>query len=142
MGASASACAVAIGQAVGALFRPGVGVDFAGTTPRVVGEAPSVADQLLGIVPLNPFEALADGDMLGVIFFAILVGAAVRPAAAVMVVNFVAALGIAHRELPFAENRLPLLMLCGAAALVFLGAGPLSVDGWRERRRGRHARAG
>ncbi|ACG76765.1 proton/glutamate symporter [Phenylobacterium zucineum HLK1] len=72
-----TACAVAIGQAVGALFRPGVGVDFAGTTPRVVGEAPSVADQLLGIVPLNPFEALAEGDMLGVIFFAILVGAAV-----------------------------------------------------------------
>ncbi|WP_257839082.1 dicarboxylate/amino acid:cation symporter [Phenylobacterium sp. J426] len=72
-----TACAVVIGLSMGALFQPGVGVSFAGTTPKAVGEAPPVVDQLLAIVPLNPFEALAAGDMLAVIFFAILLGAAV-----------------------------------------------------------------
>lgn len=70
-------CAVVLGMSLGALFQPGSGMDFAGTTPRAVGAAPPVAEQLLGIVPLNPFEALAEGDMLAVIFFAILLGVAV-----------------------------------------------------------------
>jgi Na+/H+-dicarboxylate symporter len=71
---STTTVAVIVGIALGALFQPGAGVDFTGVTPKVVGEAPSVADQLMGIVPLNPFAALAEGDILAVIFFAILTG--------------------------------------------------------------------
>lgn len=66
--------AVAVGLSLGALFQPGAGIDFTGVTPKPVGAAPSVADQLMGIVPLNPFAALAEGDILAVIFFAILTG--------------------------------------------------------------------
>jgi Na+/H+-dicarboxylate symporter len=70
-------CAVSLGLLLGAVFRPGVGVDFAGVAPQALAEAPSVADQLMGIVPLNPFAALAEGDILAVIFFSILVGSAI-----------------------------------------------------------------
>lgn len=67
----------------------------------------------------------------------ILVGALVRQAALVMVVNFVVAVGMVHVGLPFEANIAPLAMLAGAAALVFLGAGPVSVDAAVERRRAR-----
>lgn len=69
--------AVSIGLGLGALFQPGAGVDLAAATPQAVGSAPPVADQLMGIVPLNPVAALASGDILAVIFFAVLLGAAI-----------------------------------------------------------------
>ncbi len=36
----------------------------------------SITDQLLGIVPTNPFRALADSEMLQVVFFALMLGIA------------------------------------------------------------------
>ena len=61
------------------------------------------------------------------------VGLLVRPAAAVMVVNFVAALLIAHLDAPLDAARLALCMLFSSLFLLFHGAGKLSVDerlGW------------
>jgi Na+/H+-dicarboxylate symporter len=69
--------AVILGMGLGHLFQPGAGVDFSGVIPREIGTAPPVADQLLGIVPTNPAQALANGDVLAIIFFAILLGAAI-----------------------------------------------------------------
>lgn len=69
--------AVVMGLSFGALFQPGVGVDFAGVAPQKLGPPPSATDHLMGIVPLNPFGALAEGQLLGVIFFSVLVGAAI-----------------------------------------------------------------
>ncbi|MFC3079997.1 dicarboxylate/amino acid:cation symporter [Phenylobacterium terrae] len=69
--------AVILGQALGALIGVGQGVVFEGVKPHVLGEPPTVAEQLMGIVPLNPVEALAGGDILGVIFFSIMVGSAI-----------------------------------------------------------------
>jgi putative oxidoreductase len=63
----------------------------------------------------------------------IAVGLLVRPAAAVMVVNFVAALLIAHLDAPLDAARLALCMLFSALFLLFHGAGKLSLDerlGW------------
>ena len=57
-----------------------------------------------------------------------IVGAWVRPAAAVMIVNFLFALGIAHRSTPLAADMPPLAMLAVACFLLVHGAGPLSVD--------------
>ena len=37
-------------------------------------EEVSVVDTLLGIIPTNPIDSLASGDMLPVIFFALFVG--------------------------------------------------------------------
>ena len=69
--------AVSVGLGLGGLFQPGAGMDFAGTTPQVLGTAPSLGDYLMSIIPLNPFAALAEGSIPAVIFFAILVGLAV-----------------------------------------------------------------
>ena len=64
----------------------------------------------------------------------ILVGAAPRWAGAVMGVNFLAALVIAHRGAPFQANIAPLAMLALSAFFLLHGAGPLSVEAWRARR--------
>ena len=61
------------------------------------------------------------------------VGLLTRPAAALMAVNFVAALLIAHLDTPLDAARLALCMLFCALFLLFHGAGKLSLDerlGW------------
>lgn len=65
-----------IGLTFGTIFRPGDGVDLSGASAEPVsfGEAPSLVDRLLSIVPANPIAALADGDVLAVIFFSLLIG--------------------------------------------------------------------
>jgi len=65
-----------IGLTFGTIFRPGDGVDLstASAEPVSFGEAPSLIDRLLSIVPENPIAALADGDVLAVIFFSLLIG--------------------------------------------------------------------
>lgn len=75
---STTAIAVALGLVLGGLFRPGAGVDFAGIAPnKFGGSPPTMAEHLMSIIPINPFEALAEGHILGVIFFSILVGAGI-----------------------------------------------------------------
>lgn len=66
--------AVSLGMGVGLLVRPGEGIALAGVAPHVLGAAVSPSDQLLSIVPANIIEALANGDMLAIIFTAILLG--------------------------------------------------------------------
>ena len=66
--------AVSIGMAMGLLIRPGDGVALAGIAPHPLGPPVSPADQLLGIVPANIVEALARGDILAIIFVAVLLG--------------------------------------------------------------------
>lgn len=65
-----------IGLTFGTIFRPGDGVDLsaASAEPVSFGEAPSLVDRLLSVVPENPIAALADGDVLAVIFFSLLIG--------------------------------------------------------------------
>ncbi|PCG13685.1 MULTISPECIES: dicarboxylate/amino acid:cation symporter [Sphingomonas] len=66
--------AVSIGMATGLLLRPGAGIALAGVAPHVLGTPVTPADQLLSIVPANIVEALAKGDMLAIIFVAVLLG--------------------------------------------------------------------
>ena len=67
--------AVTIGMATGLLVRPGVGIALADVVPHALGPATSAADQVLDIVPVNIIDALAKGNMLAVIFTAVLIGA-------------------------------------------------------------------
>ena len=62
-------------------------------------------------------------------------GLFVRPAALVMVINFVAALVIAHLDTPLDDARLALCMLFSSLFLLFNGAGALSLDESLSRRR-------
>jgi len=67
----------------------------------------------------------------GILF---ILGAFVRPAAAVMVFNFIVALVMVHRKLPFREALDPCAMLASSLFLLFNGAGRPSVDAWRKRK--------
>jgi Na+/H+-dicarboxylate symporter len=74
-----SALAVMTGLLVINLVRPGVGAEIAGAEGGALPELDtpgSVAELLLDMVPLNVVDAAAKPDMLGVIFFCILFGAA------------------------------------------------------------------
>ncbi len=74
-----SALAVVIGLVFANIFQPGAGFNIVGT-PNVAGKAaaaPKIADIFLNIVPTNPVESLAKGDVLPIIFFAVLFGIAV-----------------------------------------------------------------
>lgn len=82
--------AVALGMGIAQMLQPGLGANLGSAIPKALGPAKSVADQLLGIIPLNIFEALAKGDMLAIIFVALMLGigtiaagAAGRPMAAI-----------------------------------------------------------
>jgi Na+/H+-dicarboxylate symporter len=63
-----------IGLGMGLIFQPGKGVDLGGAEPRQMGEAQPIGERLMGIIPENPFMALVQGDILAVIFFALLLG--------------------------------------------------------------------
>ena len=67
--------AITIGLILGTLFSPGAGIDITGVDPySAVQSSQSIGDRLFGIVPLNPIGSLADGDVLPIIFFSILLG--------------------------------------------------------------------
>lgn len=74
-----SALAVAIGLAFANAFQPGAGMGIVGNeaVKGKVAEAPSMMNILLNIVPTNPAESLAKGDVLPIIFFAVLFGLAI-----------------------------------------------------------------
>lgn len=68
-----AALAASVGMVLGLLLQPGVGVDVFGAAPQVLKASRTLSEQLMGIIPLNPFQALAEGDMLAIIFFAVFV---------------------------------------------------------------------
>jgi len=69
-----TAIAITIGLTLAAIIQPGVGIDFAGAIPKDIAAAGSLEDRLLGIVPKNPIQSLADGNMLAIIFFSLILG--------------------------------------------------------------------
>ena len=68
--------AVSVGMGFGLLLQPGDGIALTGVAPHVLGPPVTPADQMLGIVPVNIVDALAKGDMLAIIFVAVLLGIA------------------------------------------------------------------
>lgn len=70
-----TAVAIVIALALALVLKPGAAGDFdtAGISYEAQ-EAPPVMDTLLGIIPTNPVTAMAEGNMLQIIFFAALVG--------------------------------------------------------------------
>ncbi len=79
-----TAFAVTIGLILGTIIQPGKGVDHESAGADTVSQveqlvdrgksAGGVVDRLLDIIPPNPVEALAEGNILSVIFFAIIFG--------------------------------------------------------------------
>lgn len=66
--------AITIGLILAAAMQPGVGVDLSQAVPGGIQEAMPLSERLMNIVPDNPIAALAEGNILAIIFFALLVG--------------------------------------------------------------------
>jgi Na+/H+-dicarboxylate symporter len=66
--------AVWIGLGVGTALQPGLGADLVGVAAREIATPRPASEILINIIPLNPVQAIAAGDTLAIIFFAILVG--------------------------------------------------------------------
>lgn len=69
--------AIVIGLVLAAALQPGVGVDLSAAAPTAGQETIPLSERLLSIVPSNPIAALAEGNILAIIFFALLVGVSV-----------------------------------------------------------------
>ena len=74
--------AVAIGLAIvtAVVVQPGVGIDLAMATEFVAKEAPPLKQTIINIFPSNPVQSMANGSILQVIVFALLVGFALSKA--------------------------------------------------------------
>ncbi|MCH1929661.1 dicarboxylate/amino acid:cation symporter [Shewanella sp. A25] len=72
-----TAIAISLGLAVGYIIQPGAGVPLMQhEAVQTAKEAPSVMQTLIDIVPTNPIAALASGQILQVIVFAVALGIA------------------------------------------------------------------
>ena len=73
-----TAIAIIISLVLASTLKPGVGLDMSGIVSGevAIGESKSLVDIILNIIPTNPIASLANGEMLQVIFFAMLLGIA------------------------------------------------------------------
>ncbi len=69
-----TALAIATAIVIAASLGIGKGMNAVATAAFNAKEAPSISQVLTNIVPSNPINAMAQGEMLSIIFFAILVG--------------------------------------------------------------------
>lgn len=72
-----TAIAISLALLVANLIQPGVGMNMGEQITFVPKEAPSIKDVFINIFPSNPIKAMAEGNMLQVIVFSILMGVAV-----------------------------------------------------------------
>ena len=71
-----TAAAISLALLAGILIQPGAGFNLETDATFTAAQAPSLKDTVLGIVPTNPVQAMAEGNMLQIILFALLVGVA------------------------------------------------------------------
>ncbi|MEF9990709.1 MAG: dicarboxylate/amino acid:cation symporter [Romboutsia sp.] len=73
-----TAIAIIISLTLGSILKPGMGLDMSSVVAGevAIGESKSLVEIILNIIPTNPIASLANGDMLQVIFFALLIGIA------------------------------------------------------------------
>ena len=70
-----SVIALVLGIGLALVFRPGLGLDMPGEGEEPE-EAPSLVETFLNIIPENIFQSLAEGNVLAVIFVAVIAGLA------------------------------------------------------------------
>ena len=100
---STTLAAILIGLTLAAYLQPGIGVDLSLAVPSSVQAPIPLSERLLSIVPSNPIAALAEGNILAIIFFALLVGISLlvigekgRPVSALMNASTEMMLKITH----------------------------------------------
>ena len=104
-----TALAVTVALSVGNLINPGVGLDMSTIKTNAASvetmKATSLTDTLLNIIPDNPINSLASGEMLQIIVFALIIG--------VIIGILVAIIRSAHDQQPERKKGLPLKILNG-----------------------------
>jgi Na+/H+-dicarboxylate symporter len=75
-----TALAIVLALGVANVLNPGLGVNLAEATTFAAKDSPSLIQVIINIFPSNPVKALADGNMLQIIVFAILLGIAMTRA--------------------------------------------------------------
>lgn len=71
-----TAIAVSIAITAGILVQPGAGADLSAAAEYTGAAAPSLVDVLTNLIPRNPVEAMANGNMIPIIVFSLLIGVA------------------------------------------------------------------
>lgn len=71
-----TALAITVAICVAKVINPGVGADISAieSAETTIADKTSIADTLLNIIPKNPIQSLAEGNMLQIIFFALIIG--------------------------------------------------------------------
>ena len=69
-----TAVAITIGLSVGTILKPGVGVDLGSATVTKAKDVQPFSETLVNLVPANPIQSMANGEVLPIIVFAILFG--------------------------------------------------------------------
>lgn len=69
-----TAIAITMALLIAGIIQPGTGLNMVGLSEGNVTATTTVSDTILNMVPDNPFNSLANGDMLPVIIFGLLVG--------------------------------------------------------------------
>ena len=83
-----TAIAISIAMGLAAMFKVGHGLNYFPAVEFSTKQAPTLKQVFLNLFPVNPISALADGNMLQIIVFALLFGAAIVMAGAkVKIVN-------------------------------------------------------
>ncbi len=77
-----TAIAITLALTVARIVDPGTGLDLDTETTFEAPEAPSLKEVIVDIFPSNPIDAMAQGNMLQVIVFALLIGVAISRAGA------------------------------------------------------------
>ena len=72
-----TAVAVTLALTFANLIDPGMGIEMSTSANYEARPAPSVKEVLINIFPTNPIKAMAEGNMLQIIVFAILMGVAI-----------------------------------------------------------------
>ena len=72
-----TAIAITLAIMVAVIVQPGVGIDLATATEFVAKQAPPLKETIINIFPSNPIQSMANGSILQVIVFALLVGFAI-----------------------------------------------------------------
>ena len=71
-----TALAVVVALSLANVINPGIGLNMSEISAQetTVAESVSFADTLLNIIPKNPIQGLAEGNMLQIILFALIIG--------------------------------------------------------------------
>lgn len=72
-----TAVAISLALLLATIVRPGDGIGLGEQTEFAVKSAPSIKEVIINIFPSNPVKAMAEGNMLQIIVFALLMGIAI-----------------------------------------------------------------